>query len=166
MSAWTSQLVKIAKFCAGNPETNIEMAIILIIAMIAIVISFESYARSFKFPVRDVNRFLGIFLVGVLACFLAAIIGAIYIAPQLTDPALRAAMPFICAAVALIAIVAPFAVFMLKGPYMKTLSGLFLSIAAAVVAVLMTKAVFTAVRKGSGDFDKTRSRKERINEVL
>ncbi|MBN2301530.1 MAG: hypothetical protein JXN60_03335 [Lentisphaerae bacterium] len=166
MSPWTSQLIRFARFCAGDPATNLQMAITLIIAMIAMVVSLESYARSFKFPVRDSNRCIGVFLVGALACSFAAITGAIYIAPKFASHELRTAVPLVFSAIAIAAVVTPFAVFVFKGSYMKTLSGIFLSIAAAVVAVLMTKAVFTAVRKGEGDLDKTRTRKERMREVL
>lgn len=166
MSQWTAYLARILKFCSGNPDTNIELVVILILAAVVSTAAFESFARSFKFPVRDMNRFLGILMIGVISTFVFASAAAIYIGPHITSPNVRSAAPIIAAGIAIMAVTTPFAIYLCKGSYMKTLSGIVLAILAAVAAVLLTKAAFGTIRKGRGGMEGTRARTRQINQVL
>jgi zinc transporter ZupT len=62
--------------------------------------------------------------------------------------------------------VAPLAKWILSSGYFEAVFALVLSVAAAALVVVMTRAAFNAFREGDKGFDKTHRRRDNINRVI
>ena len=96
----------------------------------------------------------------------AVVATRLYLVPALHSSPMLPWLPLVVAVLAIVLLVAPLAKWILSSGYFEAVFSLVLSVAAAVLVVVMVRAGFNAFRHGDKGFDKTQRRRDSINRVI
>jgi len=166
MDVWKAEILRIIRLAAGNPESITELVTVLISAAAVCVIVLNIVGNVLKFPMADKKRSALVLTIGLLSMTLIIMAVNLYVVPRLASESLLVWVPIVSATVTMLAIVIPSACLLCRAPYFKALFTVLLSVAAAWAVMLLVQAGFSAVHGGEKVFDKTKSRKTNINELL
>lgn len=160
------EILGIVRLLAGNPAGNIELGAIVLLSVVACVGVVDKVTRSFKFPLTGTNRAAGLVLGGIVIGIVIVAAANLYIMPRVKTESLQPLVPIVAGSLAFLAIAGPAACFLFRGPYLKSLLVMLLGVAAAAALSLVLRAGIQAVRSGGKDFEKTRQRTQKVNQVL
>lgn len=166
MNAWKAEILRIVRLATNSPESMPELVTLLILAAITFVIVLCKVGNALKFSMTDMKRSAGVLAIGLPAIILIVAAVNLYLAPHVADEDLRRWVPIVSTAVTLLAIVIPAVCLLHRAPYFQALFAILLSIAAAGAVILLVHAGFRTARGLNKEFDKTRNRTEKINELL
>ena len=161
-----NEFLQITQFLGGNPDSNIELTITLVLSITVGVLIFMKLAQMMKFPLDNASRTVGAFFFTMFIMIFAGAITNIYVAQHIPTGFLRQSAGALGAILALLAIATPVTCFILKAKYFRVVLLVLLSIIAAGAMTLLTGLTIGAIKHGGKDFDKTRERKDSINKIL
>lgn len=166
MEKWTTALLDITRTACGKSPSTGELVVILVLAFFALFLVIMKTGKAFKFAMPERGRTIAVIIVGIALSLISATAIKIYLSERLFQGVMQTIVPVSAVAVVLLAIVVPFACFMLKSKYFPTLFSLVLGIAAATAVILMVRAASGAIMSGGKDFSRVKDKTENINAII
>jgi hypothetical protein len=166
MQAFMETTLQLLKFLSANARSTPEMIIAFALACIACVITIQKTGQTLKFAMPETGRTLAVIALGSIVLLASVVSMKLYLVPHLQSNVLKIVIPSIIAFSAFLAIVVPFACFMLKSRYFQTIFSILLGIVMAAILIFLTRGVCDAARKMAENFSKTKGRTESTNIML
>jgi hypothetical protein len=166
MYAWKVEMFRIINTALCRPSSPLELTTLALLALITYVLVSRKIGGALEIIMTDILHSLAATAVGVAAVLAVTAAANLYIVPGIGSPALRLSASIVAAALALLAIAVPAVCLIQKGSYLNSLFTILLSIAAALVVVLLVHAGFKAVSSGSGQVGKGVRHKKTLEEAM
>ena len=166
MNEWIEELLKVGLFMLGNPESVVERVIVGLLAAGAFLLVMTKAGDALRLPASETTRSFAILAITLVAGL--ALIAAVntFVAPQVGNEATRKVLPIVAAIVVLLGLSAPATCLIQKGSYGHGLAAVAFSVLAAILIVVLVNAGIGAVHHGGAGFDKTRERRDAVDNVI
>ena len=158
-------IMELLKLISFNTSSQTEMIFLLAVGFVAFCIGTMKTAKALQFPMLGAGRTSAVILIG-LALFL--VVGAcvkVYLTPAIPSNLHIYIIPA-AAVIVIFAAVIPLACLMFKSKYFQTLFSLIIGACAAALAILLLQYGLNAIREGEKGFDKTKSRNDKMEEMI
>jgi len=166
MTTWTSEINAMIRAAMGNPGSTLELAVLALLSLIACTVIVMLGSKFTRMGVVEVNRSVLTVLIGCAVALAAAVAARLYVEPQMESSELARFVAPAAAVLAVLVIVVPLLCLLQKGNYFKALPPVILGILAGALIVILVGAWFGAAKSGSKRLDKTRKRKQEIENFI
>lgn len=166
INAMKNEILQIIQFLGGNPSSNVELIIILLLAITGALLVLQKLIQMMKFPLGGSGRSAIVFFFTLFVSIFAVAVVNIYAVPCLPAGIFKQAAGPAAGILVFLAVAAPVACFIFKAKYFRVVLATLLSVAAALAIGLLVRGAITAIKYGGKDFGKTRERKDNINKIL
>lgn len=158
-------IMELLRLISFNTSNEVEMIVLLVLGFIAFYIGTMKTGRALQFPMMEAGRASAVILAGLGLFLVAGACAKVFLTPAIPLNLRAYVLPAVTAIVILAAVV-PFACLMLKSKYFQTLFSLIIGACAAILVILLLQYALTALHEGGKEFDKTKSDKEKLEEVI
>ena len=163
---WLGEFLRIMRFAAGNPENTVQVVIALLLAFAAVYLVLQKLSQMLAFTLTGSFRAM-IFLVTTLILMLIGAAAAnLFVLPSVENTILSRMLFIAVPAMLVLVVSVPAGCFLFRSGYGKTVGALLLSLSAGAVTILLVLAVISAITAGTRDMNKTRKRKEGIEQIM
>jgi len=162
-SQWQAKMIEIVDTLLWSPTSSMERVILLLVTFALSSLVLNLMAKALKFGLTGGTRASGVVLIGTIVTLVSATAASLHVSVDNAD--LQRWLPLIAAVVALLVIVVPVCIFMLRGSYVHSVLSLVIVIGAAAIVITLAHQLFLTVRAGDERFDKTRQRRDSIDTV-
>lgn len=163
---WIAEGGQIVRELIGATGSATEYNVLLGVAIVAFLFALFNISAAMGSTMATPLRVLGVAVVGGYLVMGATVATQLYLVPNLHSSPMLPWLPLIVAGLVTLLLVAPLAKWLLSSGYFDAVFALVLSVAAAALVVVMTRAGFNAFREGDKGFDKTHRRRDSINRVI
>ncbi len=163
---WLTEIESVVRGLVGPGLGGVEFGVTLGVGLVALVIVLRATAFAMGASMVTIPRTLLVVALGAGLLLLATAALRLHVLPNLeAAPGVRW-LPLMLAIVVGLGVVAPLARWILAGRYFSCVFALALGAAALAAAVVVTHAAFGAFWSGDKRFEKTRTRRDSVNQVI
>lgn len=168
MNPWKQSAWEAANLLLGKPTSSTELTVLLVVGAALFLILFHLITKLMSLPICNVSMAGATLLILTAASVGAGAAGLIYLSPLewLHGEAARPWIPFGTLLPALLVVVVPSMRLTHRGRYGQSLVALLLGLGALAATLVLTHAVYGAIKSGDQEFERTRSRTHTVNEFI
>jgi len=166
MIALKIEVLNILNLLACKPANNQELAIIIVLSLLAAVLVLKAAAKALDFSMADIDLAAVCVLVPYVLSIVAIAALKVYVLGKIADPRLQLAVIIVTLLVILLAVAMTLCKMLMKGGYFMSLAPIIFSVVAAVVITIGAKYTIGAVKEIIKGFDATKDRTEAVNKDL
>jgi len=166
LALWIREAEQVLREMIGSVGSGTEYNVLLGLAILGFLFALFNISAAMGSTMSTPLRIVAVGVVGGYLVMAAVVATRLYLVPALHSSPMLPWLPLIVAGVVTLLLVAPLAKWILQSGYFEAVFALVLSVAAAALVVVMTRAGFNAFRHGDKGFDKTHRRRDSINRVI
>lgn len=166
LTVWLDEGAQIIRELIGSVGSGTEYNVLLGLAIVGLLFALFNISAAMGSTMATPLRVTGVAVIGGVAVMAAVVATRLYLVPALRSSPMLPWLPVIVAGLVTLLIVAPLAKWLLASGYFEAIFALVLSVAAAALVVVMTRAAFNAFRHGDKGFDKTHRRRDSVNRII
>ena len=166
MNVLLRELSEITKMLLGGSKTPVEYIVLGVVVAVVMVLSMKMVGSAMRIPNLGIVRRVLALVVGIF--FLMCVWYGVqeYLLPRVEATWLRYVIMIGCPLIAWLAIVTPVQQFILKSPYVATVSTFVISVALAGIFVILTNAVLGAIADGENESSTIKNHRNSIDNIL
>ena len=166
MAWWKAEIIRTLHGWLGNPGNTALFAILLFLGLLAAVIVLRQAARAVRSPEPGWLRSIVVVAGGLLLTTATTVAARRYLQPHIGNESLQALLPYLVPTAACLILVLPLCCVMHRINPLQGLIALAMSLAAAVVVVLIVHGAIGAIERGGGNMRRTRQRSDELEEIM
>lgn len=165
MERWLNDFEPMLNYFLGNPVSDLEKWVALVLAVLAMMWTLTKAGTSFGIPNTGVSYALFTALLGIVLTVAATLAAKFYL-PGWGDAQVRILMVVGAGVLVAILVVAPLMCALQKSGYLAAVLTWAASVAAAAAVILLVGGVFELLVSGGKDAEKSMGRKQDMEKFL
>jgi hypothetical protein len=166
MTLWTQEAAQVIRELIGSVGSTTEYNVLVGMAVAGLLFGLFNISAAMGATMSTPLRVAIVALVGGLLVMVAIVAMRLYLIPNLNPSPMLRWLPLIVTGMVLLICVAPLAKWLLSAGYFEAVVALVLSGAAVALLIVLGHAGFNALRTGDKGFNKTKHRRDNINQII